>query len=51
MPDRIYGPCQHVLDIFPETRVCGRNSKIVNGIARCEKHPIKRIWPTDEVAA
>jgi hypothetical protein len=43
---RRYEPCRTYItaDGFAE---CGRPAKIGNG-ARCELHPLRRIWPTDE---
>ena len=43
---RVYSPCSHVLEIYPETRRCEKPAKIVSGRSpRCPEHPVVAVWP------
>lgn len=45
-----YEPCEQVIEVFPAWTTCGRPAPIPRtGQARCELHPVKRIWPTDDL--
>lgn len=48
--DRVYEPCQKVVEIWPTWKLCERPVR-VGGDGRCEIHPVKKLWPDGDAAA
>ena len=49
---RVYDGCEKVVEMYPEWKLCDRPAKRIPGRpTRCELHPVKVIWATDEVEA
>ena len=45
-----YRPCEKVIESYPTVRLCGRPTASKTATARCELHPLARLWPDGEVA-
>lgn len=44
MPKLIYEPCNKVIGMFPDWKLCERPVKS-GGDGRCDLHPVKKLWP------
>ena len=45
-----YRPCEKVVESYPAVRLCGRPASSKTATARCDLHPLARLWPDGEIA-